>query len=257
MLSKRAFGTRLVLLVLMLVLSVQVIQAQDDTGDETEESVEEIPAPIPTMTVEIEAEDGLSLYGDFYASPQSNGRAVLLLHELYTNRSSWRWVIDPLRANGYHVLAVDLRSWGDSRGATNWRRAQTDTQVWLTWLYEQPNVRDDRVFILGSSMGANLAMVGCADAEFCAGAVAISAGANYFGVGTSDALISGRPMLILYAERDSIPRRDVPRMQTRIEEAELSDIVSFISYEGRAHGMLLFDDNDDLIPEFIGWMNQR
>lgn len=254
MISKRALGTRLLLLVMMLILSVQVLYAQDD---ETDEPVEEIPAPIPTMTVEVEAEDGLSLYGDFYASPQSNGRAVLLMHELYTNRSSWRWVIEPLMANGYHVLAVDLRSWGDSRGATNWRRAQTDTQTWLTWLYEQPNVQADRVFIVGSSMGANLAMVGCADAEFCAGAVGISAGLNYFGVRTSDALISGRPMLILYADRDSIPRRDVPRMESRIEEAELSEIVSFISYEGRAHGMLLFDDNADLIPQFIGWMNQR
>jgi hypothetical protein len=87
--------------------------------------------------------------------------------------------------------------------------------------------------------------------------VAISPGLNYFGVRTSDAVVSGRPALIVYASLDSVPRRDVPRMESLVSDADLTDRVTFLAYEGRAHGMLMFAQYDDLIPQIIGWMNAR
>jgi len=255
MLKSNHSRLRFILLLLIVLLTVQVTMAQDDNAESTPE-----PEPIfpePTMVVEIDADDGSSLYGDYYASRNGVGPAVILLHELYTDRASWGWMLEPLLANGYHVLSVDLRGWGDSRVPANWRRAQTDTVTWFEWLYNQPAVLDNQIFAVGSSMGANLAMVGCANAELCAGVVALSPGLNYFGVRASDALVSGRQMLVVYADRDSIPRRDVPRMETLLEEAELTDLFTFLVYEGRAHGILLFDDNEDLIPQIIAWMNAQ
>jgi len=243
--------SRLWMLIFVLLLLPISVQAQETTPEP------EIPPLAPTLTVEIEATDGIRLVGDYYMPHEGDAPVILLLHELYTTRASWRWQIEPLVANGFRVLAVDLRGYGQSRGAINWRRAGADTLLWLDWLYQQPGIRLDAVFVMGSSMGANLAMNACAEAEHCAGAVALSPGLNYFGVRTYDALTSGRSILLAYADRDSIPRRDVPRMWALVDEAEHTALISEIVYEGRAHGHLLFEAHDDLLPQIVGWIAER
>lgn len=233
---------RLILLAVCFVLILSVAAAQE--------------TPPQGTLVEIQAEDGLKLVGEYFAPHEGDFPAVLLLHQLYTTRRSWRGVIPSLLDQGYRVLAVDLRGYGASRGAINWRAAQDDTQAWLAWLRAQPGVQGNQVFIMGSSMGANLALVGCAQAEACAGAVALSPGWNYFGVYTEDAVLSGRHTLIVYADRDRQPGREVPQMIARAAEHNLSS-VSALSYPGRAHGIDLFRVDADLLDTIIGWMNDH
>lgn len=203
-----------------------------------------------SLLVSIEAEDGLALHGEFFASPGSDGRALLLLHQLYTTRISWYPYIELLRAAGYHVLAVDLRGFGETGGGINWRKAQADTLAWLAWLDSQPSIRSSGLFVMGSSMGSSLALVGCAEAEACAGAVALSPGRRYFGVSTDEAIASGSPALLIFADRDTYPRQAVPHMQ---EQPEFNGEV--ITYPGRAHGILLLEGDDTLLTQIIAWMN--
>jgi alpha-beta hydrolase superfamily lysophospholipase len=199
--------------------------------------------------VTIEAADGLNLRGDYYESG-GDGRAVLLLHQLYTTRRSWDDYISALTGAGYRVLAVDLRGYGGTRGRINWTRAQDDTQRWLAWLTSQPGVRGDAIVILGSSMGSNLAIVGCAAYDACRGAVAISPGLSYYGVRTRGALEAGTRTLLIYANRDGIPARDAPRMAA-VEGFNGASIV----FDGREHGMDLFTAHPDLMAQIIEWMN--
>jgi dienelactone hydrolase len=195
----------------------------------------------------IQAQDGKVLYGSYFSESESDSPAVLLLHQLYTNRSSWTPVITPLLSAGFKVLAVDLRGYGKTRGDINWSAAQNDTVSWSDWLKQQPGVRS--IVIMGSSMGSNLALVGCAVIENCAGAVAISPSLDYFGVKTSDAMQAGFPSLIIYAEKDRYPRQDVPHM---LELAD--DHAATIIYSGRTHGMALFKEHDDLMPQIVQWL---
>jgi len=241
---------RLLILILCLWLMPASVMAQETTP----EPEPELPAIVPTLTVEIEATDGVRLIGDYYMPHDGDAPAILLLHELYTTRDSWLWQIEPLVASGFRVLVVDLRGYGDSNGAINWRRAGTDALTWLEWLYAQPGTRLDAVFTMGSSMGANLALNACANASNCAGAVALSPGLNYFGVRTHDALTTGGAMLLVYADRDSIPRRDVPRMWALVSEESHETSMHEIVYAGREHGRLLFEAHDDLLPQIVGWM---
>ena len=232
------------LLIYMLVINTITTVAQSSSEEATEEPASN------SLVVTIEATDGLTLEGEFFRSDQSDGRVVLLLHELYTTRASWYPYIDSLRSAGFNVLAVDLRGFGRTRGRINWQNAQEDTQRWLDWLYREAGIRGDAVFLIGSSMGSSLALVGCAAAPACTGSVAISPGRSYFGVSTDEAIISGRPILLAYADRDLYPRRAVPYMQE--QEGFNGEIVS---YPGRAHGMLLLANEEDLLPQIIAWMN--
>ncbi len=210
------------------------------------------------VRIKIEADDGLTLVGDYFAPFDHATPAVLLLHELYTAHASWTPFIDPLLDHGYRILAVDLRGHGATGGGINWRRAQRDTQVWLNWLYEQPGVTPAAVFIIGSSMGANLALNGCMDAETCAGVIALSPGRNYHGISTDDAITSGQPTLIVYAERDLYPRRDVPRMLDLAAEHSLpGETITVLSFPGRTHGMDLFDIYEDLPTDLINWLSSH
>jgi len=207
-------------------------------------------APTPPSTnstdIEIKASDGKTLYGSLFAV-DGDAKAVILLHELYTNRSSWKPLVQPLLDAGFKVLAIDLRGYGKTKGKINWKNAQTDTVEWANWLKAQPGVQS--IELVGSSMGANLALNGCAAISGCTGAVAISPGLNYFGVKTTDAVQAGFPALIVYADRDTYPKNDVPKMQ------ELgSDHLEILLYSGRTHGMGLFKEHDDLAGSIVTWL---
>ena len=202
------------------------------------------------QTVAIPATDGLALAGDFYLVDAQHP-TVLLLHELYTTRASWNVLIGTLTGAGFNALAVDLRGYGSTGGAINWNQAVVDVQTWLNWLRSGAGVRGDAISIVGSSMGSTLAIVGCANDPACRTAVALSPGWAYYGIGVENALETGRPVLAIYAKDDSWPKQGIPRMQSTA-----GDSLTVQTYEGNAHGMLLFDTNGDtLIPLIVSWLS--
>jgi pimeloyl-ACP methyl ester carboxylesterase len=204
----------------------------------------------PEQIVQIVAADGKKLYGSYFSASDAEGRAVILLHQLYTDRSSWTPLIYPLFDAGFKVLAVDLRGYGQTRGKINWKAAQEDTLTWAEWLKEQPGVT--AITTVGSSMGSNLAINGCAAIAGCLGAVALSPSLNYFNVTTHEALQAGFPVLIVYADRDTYPKQDVPQM-LELGGGHVESLV----YPGRAHGVDLLGDQGDLIATIVGWLQGR
>lgn len=233
------------LLILLLVLSIGApVAAQNDAEDSPR---------VQPQVVRVAASDGLTLVGDYYALGGEGQPAVLLLHQLYTTRASWSPLINPLLDAGYSVLAVDLRGYGASGGRISWTRAVTDVQTWLDWLRAQPGIRADAVAVIGSSMGSNLALVGCANDSQCMTAVAISPGLNYYGIRPADSLGEGHSALLVYSRRDGYSGRSVPQM------AEIaSGDVQVQAYDGNVHGMDLFTtQGDTLIPLIVDWLNSH
>lgn len=219
-------------------------------------NVTDPPAMPDAERVELVAEDGRTLVASFYAPPSDDAPAVLLLHQLYTNRDSWHTVIPHLHAAGYAVLAPDLRGYGETRGVINWRAAQTDTTAWLSWLREHPATRDDALMTMGSSMGANLAVIGCADDvaahadSGCRATVAISAGRNYFGytpLAPALETLAERPVLMAAARNDgyaAIAAETLPESAPQVEVWWA---------DGNAHGMDLLDES--AVRQIIGWLD--
>lgn len=234
--TKRSAPIILISLALLLVLN-PLAGAEDQ------------PEPEPQI-VEISAEDGLLLVGEYYAA--GAGRpAVLLLHQLYTTRRSWKPLIVPLLDAGFNVLAVDLRGYGATQGRIDWQKAVEDVVTWAAWLRSAAETAD--VAVIGSSMGSNLALVGCAHDPRCRTAIAISPGLNYYGVRTGPALAEGlreRSALLIYSARDRYSAVGVPQM------AELATGEIHIQrYDGNVHGMDLFQtQGKDLIPRIIDWL---
>lgn len=251
----KGFVVRLLLIALIFTVLAFPIFAQDN-----EPATDAIPEPTPTEiptayvepeTIVLRAEAGVFLVGDFYlVDPLSP--TVILLHQLYTNRTSWESVTEVLLGAHYNVLAVDLRGYGESSGSINWHKAVGDTQLWFDWLRTEAGVRGDAISTMGSSMGSTLAIVGCANDALCKTSIAISPGWDYYGIILGDALSIGmkdRPMMILYAERDRWPALGMPE----IEEVA-TGLLEINTFPANAHGMDVLKQHEETLPLILSWL---
>ena len=212
--------------------------------------------PIEPLEVVIEATDGLDLHASFYAG--QSGKTVLLLHQLYTTRQSWRTLTPYLLDNGYNVLIPDLRGYGKTRGNIQWYKAREDTLYWMEWLRQQPTVDPTKIEIIGSSMGANLAIIGCnqdnlaQEQNGCVTAVAISPGLDYYGLSPIEPAFSeglmNKQVMVITSERDTYPAQAAKAL-----EPAYPDQINTLWLEGNAHGIDLLEPA--VINRIITWLN--
>jgi pimeloyl-ACP methyl ester carboxylesterase len=234
---------RKILLIVLFLMAVTAVFAQDTTLPEA-------------IVVNVEATDGLTLVGDFYAL-EGDVAAVLLLHMYGADRSSWEPLIPALLEAGYHVLAVDLRAHGETGGDEDWEAGLLDVQTWLNWLREQTGVRPEALSIVGASIGANLALMGCAADTECTTAVALSPGLDYFNVVPETALSEGlseRSALLIASHNDAYSAHSIVEL-ARLGTGE----IGLRLYTGGEHGTELFggDHAESITALILNWLNEH
>jgi pimeloyl-ACP methyl ester carboxylesterase len=97
--------------------------------------------------------------------------AVLLLHGYGENRSVWKPLEQQLLTRGWAVMALDLRGHGESKSRNKvpieasiaWRndphQFPVDIVPALDWIKSQPRINTKKIVIIGSDVGANLALI--------------------------------------------------------------------------------------------------
>jgi pimeloyl-ACP methyl ester carboxylesterase len=97
--------------------------------------------------------------------------AVLLLHGYGENRSVWKDFEPQLLSRGWAVMALDLRGHGESKSrnqrpvqaSPEWRKDPHefpgDVDPALDWIKAQPRINTRKIVIIGSDVGANLALI--------------------------------------------------------------------------------------------------
>lgn len=97
--------------------------------------------------------------------------AVLLLHGYGEDRKVWESLKTQFVAQGWAVLALDLRGHGESKiknqrpitASPEWRSSThdfaQDIDPALDWLKQQPRLDSKKIVIVGYDIGANLALV--------------------------------------------------------------------------------------------------
>lgn len=244
-LTMKAISVIFITFALLLILTAAPAAAQTAT-----------PFLRTPMRIEIQATDGVTLVGDLYNAELSvQTPAVLLLHMVGGSRADWQPLIPALTNAGYRVLAVDLRGHGESRGTRDWEAAVEDTQTWLGWMHSQPAILPDGVAVVGASIGANLALVGCAADAACQTAVALSPGLNYFDVAPADAITGGfgdRAALLVASRTDRPSGGDTQTLAARGRGE-----VGVLLYPGGVHGTGLLLSQPDTIPSIVNWLDMH
>jgi len=124
-------------------------------------------------SIEIQTTDFVQLKGGFELPKAVPAPipAVLLLHGYGEDRRAWDRFRTQLLAQGWAVLALDLRGHGESKtknrrpieALPEWRSSPhdfaQDIDPALDWMKRQPRVDSKKIVIIGYDIGANLALM--------------------------------------------------------------------------------------------------
>jgi pimeloyl-ACP methyl ester carboxylesterase len=131
-------------------------------------------APVSTETGPIfKAFDLAELHGSFEmpVGVPAPIPAVLLLHGYGEDRSVWKDFSKQLLEHGFAVMTLDLRGHGESRTKnglaiqaspawrTNSREFPLDLDPALDWLKTRTRIDGRKIIVIGSDVGANLALI--------------------------------------------------------------------------------------------------
>jgi dienelactone hydrolase len=201
--------------------------------------------------VSIRAGDGLVLHGTWYPSDRPAGRTVLLLHEMTGNRAAWSPFLGGLRAAGIDALAVDLRGFGETGGKMDWETEVTDARAWFEWMRTRPGVAAGRVGIMGSSLGAKLALIVCSRDTGCAAAVALS---PYGIFAPAEVDFRDRAVFLVGTRGDDVHSAIAVRRMA----SDVQGDVTIRLVAGSEPGIpTLMDDGANMVPEVVRWLDHH
>jgi len=204
--------------------------------------------------VSFNARDGWVITADVYGT---GPRGLVLVHGGRLTKESWRTQAEQFRAAGFHVIALDLRGFGQSRPApmvsASEDRKELDVVAAVNYLRLHGAAR---VSLMGGSMGGDAA----ADAAVILGHGAVehlvllsSAGGQ-----TPERITVGK--LLVVAARDDQRSNGVRRFPDI--QAGYDRIVapkSMLVVEGTAHGQAIFDSPDGprVIEDVLRFLGER
>lgn len=235
-----------------------------ETSEPIEEPLSEVTSPpdvegesqsITGIQEELETPDGLVLIGTFYGpldfEPPWPG--VILLHMLWSDRTTWDEYAHELARNGFAVFALDMRGHGETGGEVDWDLAADDIQMVWDNLSARPEIASNRMGMVGASIGANMALVSGTNEPDARTVVLLSPGLSYAGVETSDAMVAygERPVFIAASQEDAYSANSSRKLhEIAVGEARLD------MYQDAGHGTFMLANEPELGEEIINWLKE-
>ena len=199
--------------------------------------------------VELKGADGVVLKATYF-SPGGPGPAVLLIHQCNMTRRAWDDFADALATAGFHVLAPDLRGFGDSGRKPEPRKFAGDLDVAFGYLMAAAGVDSGRLAVGGASCGAVEAALLASRHREVRALVLLSGGA-----GAGQSFIADTPSLPVFgaaAERD-----DAVEPTRQAVEASRNPHSNLRVTEGREHGVAMFRSHPDLVALIVQWLHDQ
>lgn len=197
------------------------------------------------------SEDGVRLRATFYGPGQSDAPAVLLLHMWDGRRQDWAPFAAQLQAAGYGVLALDLRGHGESEGERDAAAMTQDAAVGVKLLRAREEIDGDRIFLIGASIGANVALTYAAADAGLRGVALLSPGEVYRGVSAPAALAGygDRPLFIAASREDTYAAASA--------RALAGDRPILLLLEGQGHGVQMLGKTNGLAEALLAWLGDQ
>lgn len=242
---------------------------------------------LPFEEVEITTKDNFNLMGRLYdqtqrgddeeaaEAPKTKFPLVILLHGLGGNSGDWGTLPYDLVTSGYAVFAMDVRGHGQSiwtarkRRLTwrvfedkDWNAIPKDVYEVITYFKEgaedYPQVNPNQVVIMGTSMGANAALIaGSNISSRIPGAVKsvvlISANSGFRSLKTTDAAITYKgPLFVSASQGDPKTFRDSQAIYRWALGAKALKL-----YKSPEIGMMLLKSQPDLQAAIVAWIKRQ
>lgn len=221
--------------------------------------------------------DDVGLAAAYYPASGTNeaAPAVVLLHSLGENRDQWGSFPLLLQHNGIAVLNFDFRGHGEStRRITatgpqlvdhqsftprDFQNLLLDVNTAVNWLEEQPAIDKRRIVLIGSSLGANLAVRYIKEHDDLAGLILFSPGLAYKDIRIDDVFPELRrmPLRIVVSVRDTFAYESSRRLlDARRQGGRARDFKEMIVCSGEQHGADQLRAVKELSGVLIHWLRQ-
>lgn len=186
--------------------------------------------------------DGGTIHAELYGQ---GPHAVLLAHGRIFNKESWEPLARRLEAEGYQVLAIDFRGYGDSIAGSDGNVLEQDVLGGVRYLHEEQDATS--VSVLGASMGGGAA----ARAAILADAGQIEALILLSAVSVDDpGRLHAARILFIASEDEAM----APGIRGQYEQAP--DSKELVLLPGNAHAQHIFktDQAARLTEEILGFL---
>ena len=218
-------------------------------------------ASAQSRDVDLEAGDGVTLKAT-YTSPGSPGPGMLLVHQCNMDRTSWSDIAAELVGAGVHVLALDLRGFGDSGGAgissgfpAFLQKSTADVDMAYDYLASQSGVDASRVGIGGASCGAMLT-ADLASRRDGVKALMLLSGPPSEAAVANMAKDADLAVFAAAATEDPVTVGVADALQGAVDGSSHPHSTAKI-YPGTEHGLPMFDKNPDLEPALLAWLKSE
>ncbi|MEZ5306275.1 MAG: alpha/beta fold hydrolase [Pyrinomonadaceae bacterium] len=218
-------------------------------------------------TLRFVSSGNVTIVGSYYDSGKPDSPALLLLHQFGSDRHSYDDFAAMMQKEGFCVLSIDGRGFGESIKTTDGRTVsaertvdgveamKTDVDNAFLLLGEQKSVDKKRIGIVGASYGSSLALIYGAENKDVASVALLSPGINYFGSLPTEpaaAAFGDRPLLMVAAKDDAESAEAV----ATLEKKNAGKGVKTRVYDTGGHGTGIFQKQKDLMDVLKGFLTE-
>lgn len=215
----------------------------------------------------IQTDDGVLLVGTM-ERPVGATSAVLMLHMMPADRTSWRQLQAALAERGVASLAIDLRGHGESLRQDTRRldyrtfsdadhqASREDVRASLSWL-ETHGFPTARVGLAGASIGANLALEAMANDHRIPAGILLSPGENYRGLAAYPAAAGLDPSQAVFVAASQGDDQESYEASREILERVPGADKKLQSYGSAGHGTNMFMPHPELVTMCADWLRDH
>jgi dienelactone hydrolase len=243
----RRFGKLSFVLILHFILSAFGVSAEGEPEEVT------IPGVVEKTINGVTTTD---IAGTFFrAQNGSDTHPAIIMFPQMMDMSSQGTIISPrgpmadlamqFAAQGVHALTVDMSGYFfPGTQSPSMLDGVQDAQAVFNWVQAQPGVDPQQISVLGSSYGANFALMLMAQEAAIKAALLFSPDMFFTELSPDSSALAGRPVL-MYAGANEVAD---PAYLTYLEQ------FGTVSTPGDGHGLFIFREPDDILAEFDEWM---
>ncbi len=200
--------------------------------------------------VSLTTSDGVHLASEAWGD---GAEGVLLVHDEGRSRQDWSTLAPRLAANGFRVLALDLRGHGGSSTApappAEYVKMPADVVAGIGWLESHGA---SKVHLVGAAFGANLALQVAGSNALVSDVVALSPQLNAQGLKVSGVLAGygERSLLAVASEDDTLSARAASYLIQQTTGPKHLQL-----YEAAGSGARMLNGAPDLETLVLSWLN--
>ncbi|MDO8581982.1 MAG: alpha/beta fold hydrolase, partial [bacterium] len=214
--------------------------------------------------VSFQTSDDVTIVGN-YVQGDVGKPVVLLLHMMPATKESWASMQTTLNDKGWGSLAIDLRGHGEStyRGTEriyytdfedeDHQASGKDIEAAMQFLKEK-GVEESNVYMIGASIGANLALRYAATHHAIPAVVLLSPGLEYRGVATLEAiraLAQTQSLFLVASDDDAYSFSTIRELYNAAAQLIVRERMEG---NGFGHGTTMLEKNPQWVADIVEWL---